>query len=572
MKWSMPRLRSLCLFCLSISLPAILSFSDGHIPCVAAQANNTAVANALRSISQQGTLADLRWPNFSDYLQDFQQVYEATQYSPLWLQNGRPTAQASMVIQTLETSGAKGLNPEDYDASRWNARLTALNRSGTNAPDMLAHFDAALTISAMRYISDLHIGRVNPSHFHFGIDIEQKKYDLPQFLLNQIVHSENLQAVLNQVEPQYAGYKRTEAALQTYLKIQQEVLQTHSEFPLPVPAKMVMPGGSYEAIPLLAQRLRQLGDLPQNIVVEPESNHYDGVLVDAVKHFQERHGLPQNGNLGKDTFRQLNIPIGMRVLQLEDALERWRWLPPAYVVPPIVVNIPEFVLRVIGDDKKVALQMKVVVGKAYNHQTPIFTKDMKYIVFRPYWNVPYSIVRAEILPALRRDNRYLAKKQFEVTDFKGNVISDGSIGAELFAQLRAGKVLIRQKPGPKNSLGLVKFIFPNDNDAYLHSTPATQLFSQSRRDFSHGCVRVEKPVELAAWLLQNQPRWNVDNIKAAMESGPNNTWVNLTRPVPVLIFYITTIVKEDGEVNFFDDIYRLDQSLNEVLSKGQPYP
>ncbi|MHB1021636.1 MAG: L,D-transpeptidase family protein [Acidobacteriaceae bacterium] len=542
------------------------------IPRVAAQSRDEAVANDLRAIGQQGKLPDLRWPNFSDYRQPFQHVYEATNYSPLWLQDGHPTGQAYIVLHALETSAAMGLDPEDYDSSRWNARLLALKTTGKNNPDVLAHFDAALTVGAMRYISDLHIGRVNPRHFHFGIDIKQKKYDLPHFLLNNVIHADNVQSVLNQVEPPYEAYQRTKAALQTYLKIQQEEQQQNAESPLPIPPKMVKPGGTYRGIAPLAQRLRLLGDLPQNAPVDAASNKYDRALVEAVIHFQGRHGLPENGNLGKDTFRALNTPIGMRVLQLEDALERWRWLPPEYAVPPIVVNIPEFVLRVIGDNKEVIVQMKVVVGKAYNHQTPIFTKDMKYIVFRPYWNVPQSIVRAEILPALRKNRNYLAQKQFEVTDLNGHVLSEGGVSTELLAQMRVGKVLVRQKPGPENALGLVKFLFPNDDNVYLHSTPAPQLFSQSRRDFSHGCVRVEKPVELAVWLLRDQPQWNLDSIQAAMESGPNNHWVNLTQPVPVLIFYLTALAGRDGQVHFFDDIYGLDQSLNQVLSKGRPYP
>jgi murein L,D-transpeptidase YcbB/YkuD len=138
--------------------------------------------------------------------------------------------------------------------------------------------------------------------------------------------------------------------------------------------------------------------------------------------------------------------------------------------------------------------------------------------------------------------------------------------------LRSGKLLVRQRPGPTNSLGLVKFMFPNEHNVYLHSTPAQQLFSQSRRDFSHGCIRVEKPAELAAWLLQDQPKWTLDAVKAAMQSGPDNQQVNLDRPVPVVIIYLTAVVEEDGEVFFFDDIYGHDRALNAVLAKGPPYP
>ena len=197
---------------------------------------------------------------------------------------------------------------------------------------------------------------------------------------------------------------------------------------------------------------------------------------------------------------------------------------------------------------------------------------MKYIVFRPYWNIPPSIVRGEVVPGITKDRGYLARKNMEITDSSGKVITGGPVSDDVLVQLRAGKLMVRQKPGKDNSLGLVKFIFPNENNVYFHSTPAQQLFSQSRRDFSHGCVRVEKPAELAAYLLRNQPPWTLDQVQKAMQSGPDNQQVNLTTPVPVLIFYITAVVEEDGSVHFFDDIYGHDKSLNAVLAKGPPYP
>jgi murein L,D-transpeptidase YcbB/YkuD len=282
--------------------------------------------------------------------------------------------------------------------------------------------------------------------------------------------------------------------------------------------------------------------------------------------------LGADGRLGKETLRQLNTPLSFRVQQLEDALERWRWLPADFSPLPVGVNIPEFVLRVFSSDHRIAMRMNVVVGKAVRHETPVFAKDMKYIVFRPYWNVPLSITRAEIIPALQKDGSYLARKNFEVTDQNGRIVTSGAVSPDVLAQLRSGKLLVRQRPGPANSLGLVKFMFPNEHNVYLHSTPAPQLFSQSRRDFSHGCIRVEKPVELAAWLLQDQPKWTLDAVRAAMQSGPDNQQVNLTRPVPVVIIYLTAVVEEDGEVYFFDDIYGHDRSLNAVLAKGPPYP
>jgi murein L,D-transpeptidase YcbB/YkuD len=445
--------------------------------------------------------------------------------------------------------------------------LSAL-KSAPGDATAVAHFDAALSVSAMRYISDLHIGRVNPKHFKFGIDVAQKSYDLPQFLLQKLLPASNVPEVLKGVEPPYYGYQRTEAALQNYLALAD---QDHGA-PLPGVQKTLAPGDAYLGAEVLAQRLQLVGDLPKGPVADVKPGIYDGPLVDGVKHFQARHGLNADGRLGKDTLRQLNTPLSFRIQQLDDALERWRWLPVDFSPLPVAVNIPEFVLRVFSPDHRIALRMNVVVGKAVRNETPVFAQDMKYIVFRPYWNVPYSITRGEIIPALAKDSGYLARKNFEITDESGRVVTSGAVSAEVMAQLRSGKLLVRQKPGPTNSLGLVKFMFPNEHNVYLHSTPAPQLFAQSRRDFSHGCIRVEKPAELAAWLLQDQPKWTLDAVQAAMQSGPDNQQVNLDRPVPVVIIYLTAVVEENGEVYFFDDIYGHDRALNAVLAKGPPYP
>ena len=533
---------------------------------VPAAPNAEAIAQQLRAIANAGTLAGLKYPNFPDYRQHLQALYEAVNYKPVWVRDGQPTPQAQAMITAFGVSRLKGLNPEEYDADRWPSRLSAL-KSAPGDPSSTAHFDAALTVSAMRYISDLHIGRVNPKRFKFGIDVAQKTYELPQFLLQKLLPSTNIPEVLNAVEPPYYAYQRTEAALQNYLALAD---QEHSA-PLPEVQKTLAPGDAYAGAEALAQRLQLVGDLPKGPLGDVKPGIYEGPLVEGVKLFQARHGLNPDGRLGKDTLRQLNTPLSVRIQQLDDALERWRWLPDDFPTLPVAVNIPEFILRVFSPDRRVALRMNVVVGKAVRNETPVFAKDMKYIVFRPYWNVPYSITRGEIIPALTKDTGYLARKDFEITDQSGQVITSSAVSADVLAQLRSGKLLVRQKPGPTNSLGLVKFMFPNEHNVYLHSTPAQALFAESRRDFSHGCIRVQKPAELAAWLLQGQPKWTLDAVKAAMQSGPDNQQVNLDKPVPVVIIYLTAVVEENGEVYFFDDIYGHDRSLNTVLAKGPPY-
>ena len=521
---------------------------------------------ALRAIVAAGRLPDLRWPNFSDYSAPVKSFYETSNYASAWLKDGEPTQQATVVIEVLKQADSKGLNAEDYDGSRWPGRVGSLRQSPSS--DAQARFDAALTVCIMRYIADLRVGRVNPRHFKFNLDVGPKRYDLPAFLREKVVNGSTIEAELDGVEPPFAGYKRTQQALARYVALAR---QDDGE-QLPVPAKPIEPGASYAGVPRLTRLLRLLGDLPADADVPDGSNVYAGPLVDAVQQFQKRHGLAPDGRLGPQTLKQLNTPLTFRVEQLRLTLERWRWVPYQFTQPPIVVNIPEFRLRAYDNAGKVGLASNVIVGKAYRHETPVFERDMKYVVFRPYWNVPPSIRRSEIVPAIQRDRNYVANKGYEVTMAQGAVVTAGLINDETLQQLRSGKLQVRQKPGPSNALGLVKLMFPNEYNVYLHSTPSQALFSQSRRDFSHGCIRVEQAAELAAWVLRDKPEWTLERVRNAMQSGSDNLQINLTKPVPVLILYGTAVVEEQDQVHFFDDIYGYDSALEKVLALGYPYP
>ena len=256
---------------------------------------------------------------------------------------------------------------------------------------------------------------------------------------------------------------------------------------------------------------------------------------------------------------------GSNALRL--TLERWRWLPHNFTQPPIIVNIPEFILRAYDAPGKPALMTRVVVGRAMRTQTPVLEEDMKYLIFWPYWNVPPSILRGEIVPKITKDPGYLQKNNFEVATYSGQVVTDGVVSEEVLGQLRAGKLMVRQKPGPKNALGLIKFIFPNDQNVYLHSTPSQALFSETRRDFSHGCIRVEDPKALAEWVLRNNPGWTRERIEAAFKAEKEQQ-VNLTSVIPVLIVYGTAIVKEDGQVYFFDDLYGYDKKMAKLFDQA----
>ena len=524
------------------------------------------VSSQLRGIASAGQLPELRWPTFSDYREHVQNFYQPSDFTPAWVRNGQPTPQALAIINLLKQVDLQGLDLEDYDGSRWADRLARMQNPREAGQGAI--FDAALTVCLMRSFRIAIWERINPEHFKFGLNVEEKRYDLPAFLRQRLVNGRDVNAELAQIGPPFAGYNRTLQALQRYLQL---APQDDGEN-LPDSKKPVAPGSPYDGIPRLTRLLRLLGDLPANAAIPEDSNLYQGALVDGVKSFQSRHGLKPDGRLDEQTLKHLNTPLSQRVDQLRLTLERWRWLPDRFNEPRIVVNIPEFRLRAYDDNGNPALSMNVIVGKEFHHKTPIFEKDMRFVVFRPYWNVPPSIQRSEIVPAIQKDRDYISKKGFEVVTRAGQVVTSGAITDEVLAQLRAGQLEVRQKPGPTNSLGLVKLMFPNEYNVYLHSTPSQQLFSQTRRDFSHGCIRVEHPAELAAWVLRDKPDWNVQRAQTAMQSGKDDEQVNLTNPVPVLILYATAIVNPSGEVHFFDDIYGYDVELRQVLAKGYPYP
>jgi L,D-transpeptidase YcbB len=521
---------------------------------------SSALSSEVRGLATKQKLGNnLSITGYQDHIRRF---YESANFAPVWIKANELTPQATYLLEALRTCRLKGLNPADYDTEDLAAQSKSLKAA---SPAAQASFDLSLTAATMRYISDLRIGRINPKHLKFGIDVQSKKYNLPEFFTQQVVSAGNLSSVLDQIEPPYAGYRRIEDALKQYID-----LAAKGDGPkVPSAAKTVAPGDPYTGTAQLADRLRLLGDLPPG----GSFDSYGGTLVEGVKHFQARHGLDPDGKLGATTLRELNTPLSERVQQIDDALERWRWMPTEFQQPPVLVNIPEFRLRAYSENHQLALTMKVVVGKAAPTQTPVFTDDIQFIVFRPYWNVPPGILRRNVIPGITKSSSYITRERFEVTDSAGRSVAGSD---DLVAGLRSGKYFIRQKPGPANALGLIKFMFPNSHSVYLHSTPSTELFDKSRRDFSSGCIRVEKPAELASFLLRNQPdgqeQWTVARVQSAMDSGKDNRQINLTVKVPVLILYVTAVAEEDGTVHFFDDIYGHDKRLNTLLAKGPPYP
>jgi len=480
---------------------------------------------------------------------DVRSFYAPAGYLLAWTRNGRPTPQAQAVIAILENAASKGLDAADYDAGQWTSRVNALRTDNA-----LAAFDVALTTAMMRYASDLRIGRVRPDSVEFALDVDDNKLYLPLFA-SRVVAAGDVNAVFASVEPQHADYRRLLTALAKYRRIAAE---SQNDAPLPLVAKLA-PGSEYAGIAQLATILRRNGDLTSGF----SGTRYEGALVDAVKHFQARHGLDADGVIGKTTFAQLATPASQRVEQIELALERWRWIPAQFDGPAILVNIPEFKLTARDGDE--SLTMRVVVGKADRHETPVFDGDIKHVVFRPSWSVPPNIQRHEILPKIEKDHGYLARNRYELVDNAGRSAGT-AVDADTIRRIKNGSLRVRQTAGTHNALGLVKFLFPNDNHVYLHSTPQQALFARSRRDFSHGCIRVEDPAELAAWVLRAQPEWTEEKIAAAMNGKRDDVYVKVQRPISVVLFYATAIAQENGDVHFVEDIYGHDVQLAKVLA------
>ena len=543
------------------TFPAL--FAEPH-PALAGQTLSASGLPSLRGIVDSGRNADLRWPDFTPYKTEVAKLYETNGDSLLWVQNGRVRPQGLAVIGLLQNADAKGLDPEDYDGPRWKDRLLRLEQKPSEQD--LVSFDTALTVSAMRYIRPIHCGRVNPKEFKFELDTEGKQLPLAEFIQNQILNAGEPAAEIQKLEPPFLGYRKLLALLPVY----EGYAKQDDGQKLPTVTKTVRPGQPYAGVVRLGWFLKTIGDIPAGVQLNPTATIYDGALVEGVKHYQDRHGETPTGNLDPRTINELNTPPAVRIRQIKLTLERWRWLPHSFPQPPVVVNLPEYRVRAMNPDGTVALYKNVIIGKAYGHKSPIFEKEIQHVVFRPYWEVTPSIQRNEIVPHIQKDPTYIAKHNFEVVTPKGEVVTDNQVSPEVLEGIRSLHLMVRQKPGATNSLGLVKIIFPNPDNVYLHGTDAPELFSQDIRDFSHGCIRVEQPEDLVAWVLRNNPGWDLERVKATMNGEKNNLQVNLVARIPVLIVYGSATVNEENQIRFFDDIYGYDADLDKALAKEHP--
>jgi murein L,D-transpeptidase YcbB/YkuD len=483
-----------------------------------------------------------------------------------WFDGGRPSAQAQQAVQLLQQAAEQGLEPRDYAAVELQQAVQA---SGVGPPPdaaRVAQIERGLTLALQRYLGDLHRGRVDPQRIGHGFDAPPADGFDAAAVLREALAAQRLPQAAADAAPQLPQYAQLRRALADYRAMGDAAAWNRPLPPLPPgtarnPARLE-PGQGYAGLALLAERLALLGDRPAGA---PLPSRYEGALVDAVKAFQQRHGLAPDGVIGKATLAALQVAPAARARQIELALERLRWTPLLRGPRMVVINLPEFVLRAyeVDDGGRIVVrrQMRVIVGRAYDTRTPLFEEPMRFIEFSPFWNVPPSIARGELLPKLRRDPAHWEREGFEFVAGDGQVVT--TLSAQGLQAVQAGQWRIRQRPGPRNALGDIKFVFPNRDHIYLHHTPSTQLFERTRRDFSHGCIRVEQPVELATFVLQGMPGWDEARIREAMEAGRSST-LRLQQPVPVLIAYGTALFK-GGRMHFFDDLYGHDRVLDATL-------
>jgi len=502
----------------------------------------------------------LRWPDWSDYRAEVLGFYQRLGGRAAWVQDGAATPQARQLAARMADADLKGLNAADYEGDRWPARMAALS-----GPLAVEEFDVAFTVCVMRYVSDLQIGRINPARLGQGTRPAGRRVALPAFVA-ELASDADPGARLDPLEPGYLGYRALLDQLPRYLALARTTFP-----PLRAPRKLA-PGGAFPAAAALAERLVALGDLDPARRLAP--GRYDPALAEAVRRYQGRHGLDPASGLGPKTLAQLNTQPAQRLAQLRLTLERWRWVALDPGKRLIWVNIPAFNLAALtpkGDSFTWDLDMRVVVGDAYQHATHVLTGKLNTVVFRPAWNVPPSIVEHDILPALRKDPKYLGRRGYEIV--RGYEVAGPPVPVTRASiqALAAGKLQLRQPPGKTNALGLVKLLFSNHEDIYLHDTPVRTGFRNHRRDDSHGCVRVEKPAELAAWVLAPDPAWSLGQVRAAMAAGGPSLKVPVPTPVQVMLVYATATVDGAGRVYFYDDVYGNDRDLAKALAAGYPY-
>ena len=456
------------------------------------------------------------------------EFYERREFKPAWT----TPAPVDDLLRAVHESAAAGLDPADYHL----AAIERLRATMPVTPEVQAQLDLLLTDATLRLAYHLRVGKVDPERLDpdWNLTSDLGNAD-PATLLQQAIDQGRVYQTLSDLKPRYPFYTRLEQALAEYRRIADA-----GGWPT-VPAGGPLKPGVFDArVTQLRRRLGVTGDLDAAAAADA-SPLYDAAVEAGVKAFQARHGLPADGAVGPATLRALDVPVAARIDQIRTTLERCRWVMHDLPERFVLVNVAGFNAAVVGKDGPM-WESRVVVGKPYT-KTPIFRADMRYVVLNPTWTIPPSIMRKEVRPAMRRDPHYLERK--------GYVMVNGQVV---------------QPAGPKNALGRIKLMLPNPHHVYLHDTPQKSFFGETSRTFSHGCVRVQKPFELAALALDD-PAWSTHALLDAAATGKTRTIV-LKKPLPVLILYWTAAVDPDGRVRFLPDVYGRDPAVIRALAGG----
>jgi murein L,D-transpeptidase YcbB/YkuD len=480
------------------------------------------------------------------------ELYERCDFCLLW---DRPE-NVAILLQEIANIGEDGLDPEDYHYGELKDLDARIKAAKSAAPEMLADFDLLLTDSLIRLDYHLISGKVDPEsldpHWNLSREIDDRD---PVVSIEEVLMTGDLAKALDNLRPTHIYYKNLKIALAKYRDIQ----TAGGWKPVPTGATLKI-GVTDDRVPALRKRLSISGDLQD---APRDSTFFDQQLEKAIKHFQRRHRLTVDGAVGKNTLEALNVPVETRIDQIRVNLDRARWVLHAIGGNFVLVDIAGFHAYFFQKDR-IVWESRVQVGRPYR-RTPVFRSDIKYLVFNPTWTVPPGILRKDILPALKKNPNYLKERNISVIDLQGNIINQNAIDWSQYPK-RSFPYMLRQDPGPSNALGLIKIMFPNEHLVYLHDTPSRSLFESENRTFSSGCIRVEKPFELAELLLRNPAKWNQESFNAVIASKKPHT-IMLPAHIPVLLLYWTVAVDQNGEVQFKKDPYDRDRAVLEGLEE-----
>lgn len=484
-------------------------------------------------------------------------LYLLRSFVPAWIDsNGEPIAAAGRFVTHLRGVATEGLVPAHYRPDELAARLDAVT-DGQGSLDQLVDLDLLLSDAWLTLARHLLRGRVDPEVLYGQWLASPRERDLVSLLDTALANGDPV-GVFAELEPAYPNYARLRDALAELRQI-----DPASEPPRVASGFALRLGDEDPRVPSIRRRLRFTGDLPEGASLD--DTRFDGLVDAGLLSFQARHGLEADGIFGRGTRAMLNRSPADLVAQVEVNMERYRWLPRAPESRHLRVNIADFRLELV-EENEVVMAMDVIVGEPFR-QTPVFSGNMTYLVFSPSWHLPPTIAREDILPRLKRDANALAEDGIRVLQGWGEnerEIDPTSVDWRRVSS-RNLPYHFRQDPGPNNALGRVKFMFPNRFSVYLHDTPARQLFDRAQRDFSSGCIRVERPADLATHLLLEDPAWTPQRVAEAMASGTEQT-VTLPRALPVHLYYLTAWVDENGELQARQDIYERDARLREALA------